>query len=104
MKVNTTNESLLAYDQEFTSWHGTGLELLLRAKIQKFYQDNVIRINSIKEKRMDLVNKYLVVDKGVPKVEGEGKDKRVVMQDESLRKEFEDAMQELMKKENVIEI
>jgi len=53
---------------------------------------------------MELVNKYLVVERGVLKVEGEGKDKRVVMQDESLRKEFEDAMQELMKKENVIEI
>lgn len=104
MKINMTNESLLAIDMEVVQWQGSALMFFLNGKIQKFYQDNGIRLNTLKEKRKELLEEFVVMENGQVKLEEvEGKQKPVYK--DSLReKEFQDKMQELMTKQIAIEV
>lgn len=104
MKINMTNEALLSIDMEVMSWQGTAIYLFLQGKISKFYQDNGIRLNTIKQKRKDIIEEFLVIEDG--KVKSETVDgKEVPLFKDTLRKkEFEDKMNEFMKKEIAVEV
>ena len=74
------------------------------AKIQKFYQDNGIRLNSIKEKRKEMITEYFVVEDGKVKTEVVEGVEQPLFKDVLRKKEFNDAMKEFMDKEIAIEI
>lgn len=104
MKVQSTNGSLLSLDNDIQAWRGNALELFLGGKIQKFYQDNGIRLNSIKEKRKEMITEYFVVEDGKVKTEVVEGVEQPLFKDVLRKKEFNDAMKEFMDKEIAIEI
>lgn len=104
MKIPVTNEALLMLDSEMQSWNGAALYLLLNGKISKFYQDNGIRINSVKQKRLDIIREFLVIEDGKVKTEMvDGKEEPIFI-DTLRKKEFQDKMNEFSKAETSMEV
>lgn len=98
MKITVSNKDLLMIEREIESFQGSVLGIWFRSKIAEFYSRNQIRLNTLKQKRTDIQNEFLVIEDGKIKTEGEGKDLKLVLKEEIRRKEFEDKMNELMDK------
>ena len=63
MKIEITNERLYAYHQELLKYSGNSIiGLLLKTRINSFYKDNGIRIDTLINKLKGINKKYLVLD------------------------------------------
>ncbi len=102
MKINVSNERLLQMDMELIQLQSSVLYFFMNGKINKFYQDNGIRITTIKEKRKELYEKYLLMEDGMIKMDDENK--KPLFKDGVNEPEFFEKNKELMSKENVLEI
>ena len=89
------NGQLLNYHNELTKWAQAGsvLQYLLRSKINEFYNEYGVRIQSLNDKIVAMQKQYFVHDdKGIPVVEKvDGKDTVVCvegMKQEDFNKEY----------------
>jgi len=105
MTINITNAMILFYDQELKSLASSVLYLFNRSKINEFYNKNGIRIKTAIQERESLWKEFIEIDEnGNLKMEGEGKEQRLVLKEELRRHEFEEKMTSLMTKQIAIEV
>jgi hypothetical protein len=104
MTITISNAQLLMLDREIQSMRTSVLALFLASKINQFYNNNKVRINSALEKRDALWKEFCVIEEdGKLKMEGEGAEQKLVLKEELRRHEFEKKMVELMNHEITIE-
>lgn len=105
MTISITNAHLLMMDREIQQMQSSVIALFLHSKINQFYNNNRVRLNSIYEKRDALWKEFCVIEEGGKlKTEGEGVEQKLVLKEEIRRHEFEEKMSELMSKEITIEV
>lgn len=91
-----TNRLLLSLHREAQTMTGL-IAIFNRSKIKQFYVDNAIRINTLNEKISKMQREFFVIEEGDKiRHEGEGKDRKPVMQEGKTREEFEAKFNDLL--------
>lgn len=91
-----TNRQLLSLHREAQTMTGL-IAIFNRSKIKQFYGDNVIRINTLNEKISKIQREFLVIEEGDKiRHEGEGNDRKPVIQEGKTREEFEAKLKDLL--------
>ena len=61
-QIQATNQTLYNYHVELQQLHKSVLGMLLKAKINEFYKDNLLRINLIEQGIIRIQKDHLVFD------------------------------------------
>ena len=98
------NQFLLHYHQQIEEWkrYARIEAQFFRTKINQFYKDNAIRVDSMFKRIQELQHEYFVIENEQIKHEGEGKDRKPVCNPEKTREEYDVKYKELMEKEVTI--
>lgn len=91
------NKTLYQYHLELETLKPHVLYFLFRNRIDQFYKNNVIRLNSLLKKLDDIQEKYFVIENG--KVKQEGEPLMPVMKEGMLFDEYNKEFTELMEKD-----
>ena len=94
-----TNSTLLSMHNEINKMQGSILAIFLRGKIQQFYNDNGVRIDSVNAKIAALQKEYFVIEEDIIKKDEE---KNTIMQEGKDRKELDDKIKEILDTEITI--
>lgn len=103
-KINVTNRTLLLYDQEVKGFAGSILYHFFQSKIKEFYNNNHIKISSIRQKQTAINKAYLIYDGVNVKTEGEGDAMNPVFIEGKSKEDYNNEMKALFDTENVFEI
>ena len=97
MQAQFTNSTMLAFHNELESLNKSVVYYLLKGRIDDFYKQYGIRIESLIVRMNDIEKKYFVVEGEQIKMEGEGKDAKPVMQEGKTMEDLNKEMIELLK-------
>lgn len=99
-------KTLLAMHEEIQKLQGSVLGLFMRNKINDFYKNNGLRIDTFYKNRKKLQLEYFQIEEDGERIkkEGEGADSKPMMKEGKDRKEFDDKFEELMNQELTIKI
>jgi hypothetical protein len=97
-----TNRDLLNYDRQNEELAKSVVFHYLRSKINEFYRQNGIRIDTIKTKTVLMQKEYFVFEGDEVKYEGEGKDRKPVLLEGKRLKDFQEALNTYLSEETTI--
>jgi hypothetical protein len=99
-------KTLLAMHEEIQQMQNSVLGLFIRSKINDFYKNNGLRIDTFYKERKKLQLEYFEIEEDGERIkkEGEGKDAKPLMKEGKDRKEFDEKFEALMDKELNIKI
>lgn len=100
----TLNRHLYQYHKQIQGLRGNVIELLLKGRINEFYKNNGVRVNTLIEKMASLQKDYYIYEGEQIKTEEKDGKKVFVFQDGKTQEQFNAALENLMNQPTTIKI
>ncbi|HZG00739.1 MAG TPA: hypothetical protein VEY71_07040 [Chitinophagales bacterium] len=102
--MTATNQKLYDYNNELQAIGDSVLALLLKPQIATFYRNHGVRIQSIVERRGEIVRKHFEMDGDDVRFEGEGEERKPVFKEGSTLESYNAELKELMDRQIEIKL